>query len=241
VDQICRGEFSSVFVHLTSLGVRHFSRFSRGGPPNRWVPKVFPQGLRCRACMNLVTMGQMYSQSLNIGIRHDLRGPLLENREKRRTHSYQGCRRIILTAGDGAPTPPDPSNLASNRSGGTIQLRNRHLTILFVLCCLVIIARAQSPTQGKGSLVVAAADVVEGAAIPHAFVYIHGRGGKRDSILRLRPSGQSEISLTPGLYDLFVAADSFVPTCKVIEIVAGHTARFSAKLRADDEHLEESY
>lgn len=107
--------------------------------------------------------------------------------------------------------------------------------ICLLLCCLVGVSSDQ-PNDGKleGSVV----DIVENAPITYAFVFIHTRNSA-DKVLKLGFHGEFQTTLTPGIYDIFIAAPGFAPTCKAISIHAGETTQFVAKLRADNEHLQQ--
>ncbi|MGE5081604.1 MAG: hypothetical protein ACM3ND_01710, partial [Acidobacteriota bacterium] len=52
-----------------------------------------------------------------------------------------------------------------------------------------------------------------------------------------REMGCFEISLRPGLYDVFVGEGSSLPMCRRIEIKADRTRMYTAKLEADEDHL----
>ena len=116
----------------------------------------------------------------------------------------------------------------------------RLLIVQLVVCCLTASVTAARSDASKGILEGDVADAIEGAPISSAFVLIHRSGGSRDTVVRLEPSGKFQVPLTPGRYDIFVAADGFVPSCKVIEIVSDQTTQFSPRLRADVEHSEPS-
>jgi hypothetical protein len=116
----------------------------------------------------------------------------------------------------------------------------RLLIVQFLVCGFTASVAATRSEAGKGSLVGDVADAIESAPISSAFVLIHRGGGSRDTVVRLEPSGKFKVPLPPGRYDIFVAADGFVPTCKVVEIVSDQTTQFSPRLRADVEHAEQS-
>ncbi len=116
----------------------------------------------------------------------------------------------------------------------------RLLTLQLLVCCLAASVAAERPEPGNGILAGEVADAIEGAPISRAFVLVHSSGRARDTVARLEPSGRFQVPLTPGRYDIFVAADGFVPTCKVVEIVTDQITQFSARLRADVEHAEQS-
>jgi hypothetical protein len=116
----------------------------------------------------------------------------------------------------------------------------RLLIVQLLACGLTAPVAAARPEANKGVLDGDVADAIEGAPIPSAFVLIHRGGGSRDTVVRLEPSGKFQVPLPPGRYDIFVAADGFAPTCKVVEIVSDQTTWFSPRLRADVEHAEQS-
>lgn len=116
----------------------------------------------------------------------------------------------------------------------------RLLIVQLLACCLTVSVAAERFEAGNGILAGEVADAIESAPISSAFVLVHRSGGARDTVVRLEPSGRFQVPLKPGRYDLFVAADGFVPTCRAVEIVANQTTQFSARLRADVEHAEQS-
>ena len=93
---------------------------------------------------------------------------------------------------------------------------------------------------GEGVLTGVVADKAENGPIPYAFVYIHGayKKARIDSSIPIDNAGQFRISLAPGLYDVFVAAAGFAPTCTVISIRSGEVIRFEPRLGPDLEHSE---
>ena len=112
------------------------------------------------------------------------------------------------------------------------------LTIPYLLLGAVL--AVGQPRNQNGNLMGNVADVIENAALPRAFVYIHGTGGNQNNVVKLDSTGKFVLSLAPGLYDVFVAADGFSPMCKKIRIDPGETTQFVAKLRADVEHAEQN-
>lgn len=115
----------------------------------------------------------------------------------------------------------------------------RLLIVQLLACGLTVSVAAARSEASKGILEGDVADAVEDAPIPSPFVLVHRSGGSTEMVVRLEPSGKFRVPLPPDRYDIFVAADGFVPTCKVVEIVADQTTRFSARLRADVEHAEQ--
>ena len=82
------------------------------------------------------------------------------------------------------------------------------------------------------------ADEAENAPIRNAFVLIHSGSGKGDVTAMLDEQGRFRLLLEPGLYDVFVAAEGFAPTCKKVEISIGHATTFKGRLKPDQEHLQ---
>ena len=91
-----------------------------------------------------------------------------------------------------------------------------------------------------GKLSVDVADAAENAPITDAFVLVHSGYGKKDGTAKLTQNRRFEISLEPGVYDVFVAAAGFAPMCKTVEIALGKTTVFKTRLLPDQEHLQPS-
>ena len=102
----------------------------------------------------------------------------------------------------------------------------RLLIVQLLACGLTVSAATARSEASKGILDGDVADAIEGAPISSAFVLIHRGGGSgiRWCGLNLQENSRSS---PPGRYDIFVAADGFVPTCKVVEIVSDQTTQFS--------------
>jgi Carboxypeptidase regulatory-like domain len=107
--------------------------------------------------------------------------------------------------------------------------------VLFL--CIAVVAQNKQPDL-SGNLRGSVADEAETAPIKYAFVLVHGKSGKGDITVKLDEHGGFDLRLAVGLYDVFVAADGFSPTCKKVEITAGHTTSFDVKLQPDSEHLQ---
>lgn len=123
----------------------------------------------------------------------------------------------------------------------TVRLRGTILPCgLHLLFCCSNVAFPQSPARGSGTLAVDVRDAVEGARIDNAFVLVHHVENGRDTTVTLTAAEDFSASLAPGVYDVFVAASAFAPTCKAVAIMPGQVSRFAAHLRADEEHLESS-
>jgi hypothetical protein len=122
-----------------------------------------------------------------------------------------------------------------------VRVANVCLVIVQLLfTSITLTAQGQAVSLHKGTLTVNVVDFVEGAPIRAAFVLVHRRvGGARDITLRL-DSGRGKLSLPTGLYDVFVSASAFAPTCAAISIESGQTANLALRLRADEAHLEQT-
>ena len=82
------------------------------------------------------------------------------------------------------------------------------------------------------------ADAAENVPIAYAFVLVHSASGKGDVTAKLGDQGRFRLPLTPGFYDLFVAAEGFAPSCKKVEISLGHATTFKGRLKPDVAHLQ---
>ena len=102
------------------------------------------------------------------------------------------------------------------------------------------LAGTQQPSPANGSLVGDVTDAVEGAPIARAFVFVRGWAGVGEKVVDLDAKGGFKLSLPPGLYDVFVAAQSFAPTCRKVAIASGGSVEFKARLSADSEHMEDN-
>ena len=113
-------------------------------------------------------------------------------------------------------------------------------------CCVIALVLLTSITalaqtvRGKGRLRGDVADAAENAPIKNAFVLVHSDSSKKDVPAKLNEHAQFSLMLVPGLYDVFVAAPGFSPVSKKIEISRDHTTIFKARLKPDEEHLQES-
>ena len=113
-----------------------------------------------------------------------------------------------------------------------------HILIVSLAAFLCIAARGQGvPRASEGKLIGDVADKAENAPIPKAFMLVHRPDGQKDVIVKVS-DGRFQLSLAPGLYDVFVAASGFSPSCKKMQISQGQTAVFKARLEPDTWHLE---
>jgi hypothetical protein len=113
------------------------------------------------------------------------------------------------------------------------------ILILMTFCSKVITGQVQ-PDRSAGNLTVDVADAAENAPITEAFVLVHSGYGKKGGTAKLTQNRRFEISLDPGVYDVFIAAPGFAPMCKTVEISRGKTTAFNARLLPDREHLQPS-
>ena len=110
----------------------------------------------------------------------------------------------------------------------------------FVLFCCASTSGLAEQDTATGKLSVDVADAAENAPITDAFVLAHSGYGKKDGTAKLTENRRFEISLEPGIYDVFVAAAGFAPTCKTVEISIGKTTVLKTSLLPDQEHLQPS-
>lgn len=113
----------------------------------------------------------------------------------------------------------------------------RFFSIVVLLLFFDTAMYAQPALQG-GSLHGSVADAAENAPILYAFVLLRHSGGQGITTIRPGKNGRLDQILEPGLYDVFVTADGFVPLCKKLEITKGRTTTFNVKLKPDSEHLQ---
>lgn len=99
--------------------------------------------------------------------------------------------------------------------------------------------RAQLNVAPDGVLTGTVADEPENAPIRNAFIYVHGGARRLDVVPTVDGKGQFRAVVPPGLYDVFVAAGGFAPTCKRISVEPGKTTTYDPRLGADIEHLQQ--
>jgi hypothetical protein len=72
----------------------------------------------------------------------------------------------------------------------------------------------------------------------HVYVEAYGWVGESQSyksfVLRMPHKGHYEISLPPGVYDVFVSQDNSVPRCRRVLVRSGLTTYWVIKLEVDD-------
>jgi hypothetical protein len=106
---------------------------------------------------------------------------------------------------------------------------------LFVLLLL-------TPGSTKGATLSGAILDSEGAAIPNAHVIVHwdasgsnylkdNDGIKQDVTAISDSNGHFSVELSPGFYDVFVAATAFSPHCQKIRLKGSETKSYEIKLK----------
>jgi hypothetical protein len=116
----------------------------------------------------------------------------------------------------------------------------RLLVFSFVpFLCNVALGQGLKRTP-QGQLIGDVADEAENALISKAFVLVHPDFQDQKDVIIKVSDGRFQLSLAPGLYDIFVASSGFAPACKVIEISQSHTTTFKPRLRPDNEHLQQN-
>jgi hypothetical protein len=109
--------------------------------------------------------------------------------------------------------------------------------VVFLFCLM-------SPTSGanqvgqEGKLIVRVLLGIDNAPARDAFVYIREDIREISRNISASSPGMFEISLPPGLYDVFVSEGSSLPICKRVEIKVDDRKIFTAKLEPDLEHLQ---
>jgi hypothetical protein len=116
-------------------------------------------------------------------------------------------------------------------------VRSIMLGAFVLLLCLSVHSQTKNNAQ-RGELRGDVADAAENAPIRDAFVLVHSGSGKGDVTAKLDDQGRFKLPLTPGFYDVFVAAEGFAPSCKKVEISLGHASTFKGRLKPDVAHLQ---
>lgn len=118
----------------------------------------------------------------------------------------------------------------------------RYLSVIVVLFELMPrgkAANASQATEKDGTLVV---DVtcgdIDNTPADDVYIEAHGFVRKEDAmksfILKMVHNGEYGISLSPGIYDVFVSEGVSVPRCKRLLIRPGLTTFWTLKLETDD-------
>jgi hypothetical protein len=113
---------------------------------------------------------------------------------------------------------------------------------MFVLLILCMPCGSPGVTQAsqQGKLVVRVLLGMNDTPARDAFVYVRGYlPGELSTAVSPIRDGWFEISLQPGLYDVFVGEADVLPMCKRIEIKANDTKVYTARPKMDEEHLQD--
>jgi len=117
--------------------------------------------------------------------------------------------------------------------------RNRIIAVLTVLVfCLIAASLGAGQNLERGKLIVRVLQGDDNSPARDAFVYVRGHLGQESTSITPTKPGWFEISLQPGLYDVFVSEGSSLPMCKRIEIKPVSTRMYTAKLELDEDHLQ---
>jgi hypothetical protein len=76
------------------------------------------------------------------------------------------------------------------------------------------------------------------APIRNVYVLVH-RNGITDKAVHTDEGGKYSIELSPNLYDIFISADGFAPTCRKIEITPDGMMIFNPVLTASEVGMEQ--
>lgn len=88
---------------------------------------------------------------------------------------------------------------------------------ILALACLLSAELVGEDANGINGKVV---DKAEHAPIGNVYVLAHRNGGK-DKSVRTDESGKYVMELLPSIYDVFISADGFAPTCRKIQVPRG--------------------
>jgi TonB family protein len=115
--------------------------------------------------------------------------------------------------------------------------RNVVLRTLFIagLTSLPGVTFGEDATGVEGKVV----DKVEHAPIRNAYVLVHRNGGT-DKSARTDGSGRYLVELSSNIYDVFISAEGFAPTCRKIEVPKSGMADFDAELNVSNVGMQES-
>jgi len=73
-----------------------------------------------------------------------------------------------------------------------------------------------------------------------AYGFVRKFGSEKSFVLNMSRAGRYEVSLPPGVYDVFVSEGSSIPRCRRVLISPGFTGYWTLKLEIDDVYSEKS-
>lgn len=122
----------------------------------------------------------------------------------------------------------------------------RHLSVLVLLLAFLATGRADDsvrPSEKDGTLVVLVTwGDVDNTPATNVYIEAYGFVRKYDSkksfLLTMSQPGRYEVSLPPGVYDVFVSEGTSTPRCRRVLIGAGNTGYWTLKLEHDDVYLQ---
>jgi hypothetical protein len=114
----------------------------------------------------------------------------------------------------------------------------RSKVLCLMLCCLAPVMGGGQAVTANGRLIGTVTELPEGQPVTKAAIYIHSFRNEGDMTTKVDSQGKFVVSLAPGVYDIFVAAPVFAPTCKAIRILPGKTTDVSLKMDFDVENSE---
>jgi hypothetical protein len=115
----------------------------------------------------------------------------------------------------------------------------KYLTLLLLLLMAAKYVNAGPPQEKDGTLVVLVTmgDIDNS---PAKDVYVEARGyvvkfdAHKSFVSTMARAGRYEVTLPPGVYDVFVSDDSSEPRCRRMRIVPGGTSTWTLKLENDE-------
>jgi hypothetical protein len=102
------------------------------------------------------------------------------------------------------------------------------VALLLTINLLVAPSTSQTTTGIKGTIL--HGGLSERQPVRNAYVLVHRDGGTEDQHVRTDTQGRYEIELRPGLYEVFISAGGYAPTCREVEVQANQTLAVDAVL-----------
>jgi hypothetical protein len=121
---------------------------------------------------------------------------------------------------------------------------SKYLSVLVLLLALLPMGRAAArPSEKDGTLVVLVTwgDVDNTPAndvYAEAYGFVRKYGSKKSFALDSSHAGRYEVTLPPGVYDVFVSEGTSEPRCRRMLVSAGATSTWTLKLEIDEVYTE---
>ena len=109
--------------------------------------------------------------------------------------------------------------------------------VLLVAAIVILAGQASLFSQNSG-LSGTVVDQVEHAPIRNVCVLVHRNEGT-DVHVRTDPGGRYSVQVPSGLYDVFVSAGGFAPSCRKVEIKPDGMTNFDAALHASEVGMQQ--